>query len=296
MENKIYDNLTKKKFNSPDKGTVRLKSPYIGFLNSSNIFLSQLAFQNVENMYMNILLEQLQKKNNIIQQEFDESKCIEMIKSFQCDVEIDSNWIFFFNNDIRGQTNPRLLYKIFFNVKSKYITSFLKLLLDNLMPLPIFGKVTKSYRLQKEEEDFSDHQKYINWLKAPKLVLYFHDDSKSEQEMIDMIQNYVMVILSNISDELIYEISYDCYYSEDLKKITCGQSFTLPINKLMFLSQGGYAESGRLDIVRDNPLKLKDKFEGTNFYKYKDAIEFNLPFYKKKYLKYKNKYLKLKST
>jgi hypothetical protein len=192
-------------------------------------------------------------------------------------------------NGNNGREKPDSLFKLFFNVKAKYLQSLLELLVDILSPMDIYGKF--NFNIADNENDSP------LYLRTPKLLLYFYYPTETHKKALENIHNYIMIILDNISDEMIDQIACDCYVHEKTNEIACGQSFTLPINKLMFFNQGGFSESGRANIVTDrltDPYEktrlLQEQFDGENFYKYKEMDELEILYYQKKYYKYKLKY------
>jgi hypothetical protein len=292
----IYKALDQTKF-MPNFGTMQNR----GINNSSTIFLSKEAFIDVEKLYMRELLDTKLKKNILQENTYFKKNIVNLLEIKNFMIVDHRYWLFFYNNNsnnniknLLGKNNhgwgptSKSLFTIFFNVKAKYLQSLLELLIDILSPMDIFGKF--NHTIGRE----NDSTKY---LKMPKLVLYFFYPDETHQKPLANIHKYIMIILENISDEMIDKIACDCYFHDEDKEIACGQSFTLPINKLMFFSHGGYSESGREQIVSDTQLEahekideLKKKFDGENFYKFKGTEELEILYYQKKYYKYKYKY------
>jgi hypothetical protein len=310
----MYNKLDLNKF-SPNYGTQRGVYGKISD-NSSTIFLSKEAFRNVEKLYMHVLIDTKLKKTKLYENEEINLQQINKIlikNSLKVNVYTDEGMLYFYNNDDKSSDiytklqkekfdSDKSLFKLFFNVKAKYAQSLLELLVDILRPMDIYGKINY-ISFEEEDEEKDKETKDSAYLRTPKLVLYFYYPNISHQEALANIHNYIMIILENISDEMIHEIACDCYLHDENKEIACGQSFTLPINKLMFFNQGGFSESGRAGIVTKKGITLNEKtrllqeqFDGENFYKYKEMDELEILYYQKKYYKYKLKYKLLKNT
>jgi hypothetical protein len=275
------------------------KMDYVG--NSSSLCISEIAFIDLEKKFMNEIIDWEIKKQisepenlNIYQ---IRSNYIELLEKYNYNYSNDNDWIFYTTKGFikKDQLNPEKIWKLFFNVKREYIIQFFDLLLNILESEKITGKI-------------SIREQYLDNLFDPKLLLYFYSDDYPNQDIIKIIKIVVYKILANVSDRLVDTISCDCDINIkiDENKIVCGQSFTKKLNKLMYLGQGGFTESGRNLLVKgkntpeEKEKALSEHFDGENFYKYIGVPD---PFkeenirddYYKKYLKYKTKYFNLKN-
>jgi hypothetical protein len=158
------------------------------------------------------------------------------------------------------------IYTLIFYVNKQYSDFLLKLLISIIYPNNIYGLYT-----------------FDDTLSFDTIRLYFvfplMDELTDNDKKLDYINNYIMLILSNISENLISNMGVDCVFSD---YIQCGPTNTLPINKLMYFLQGPTSEQRFYDTQKT--------------YLFRDYPDLKTPYYEKKYYKYKLKYKLLKNT
>jgi hypothetical protein len=213
----------------------------------------QAIEEKINKLYINTLIGKYIKEYHFlfVDNMYTLDSIIQTIRDNKLKTE-DHLGSYYFNNTNIADIKKYSAYALFFNVKQKYLYPLLHLLISIILPHQIVGRF--------KYNDTSD----VNYL--PKIVLYFVYPEKSKQYVLNIITNYIMLILSNISEEIIEEISIDCVLNRS--KLQCCERGSFPINKLMFLKMT-YGVSGDYDNLK-------------------------IPYYEKKYYKYKYKYKALR--
>jgi hypothetical protein len=206
--------------------------------------------------YLRVLVSEYLKKYNFLfinNDIYTHESIIREIYSngLKCEKHLGS---VYFSNIDRSFDDLRTFptYALFFNVRQKYLYNLLHLLISIILPHQIYG----SFRTDETNESNA----------LPKIELYFVYPDKSKLDVLNIINNYIMLILSNISEEIIDEISMDCVLNG--RELQCCERGSFPINKLMFLK------------ITHSDVSDYDKLI--------------IPDYEKKYYKYKYKYKALR--
>ena len=200
-----------------------------------------------------------------------------------------SIWTFFrskdssFSSDVMGYDNARKQWKVFFNPKKEHFESVLHRIIQRCEKeeIPFTGKIVKSPEIQR-----GSNQPMIDDPCEPKMLFYFSAESSETSK--EQLRKFIEVIEKEFSQEEIN--NFGCEEGKREKWVEdnnnpntyskqsapqSGPSFTKQRNKLIFYSQGGFAESGRNTFVMSSFDKqgMEQKFEGDNYYLYKGEVD-----------------------
>ncbi len=182
------------------------------------------------------------------------------IQSYQ-----SSGWRFFAKGrPVEGVVDPTQQWKLFLNPKPEHFFEVMERVMKVLEKEPdVLGKIPQSNRsVRKGNRVFENPHE-------PKLLLYIRG-AKPKEDLVRIVE----ALEKEFSPEEIERFGFGMGLRGGRRQ--WGPSFTKKRNRLIYYTQGGYAESGRREAISQAQgdteqirIKLSSLFEGENFYRHK---------------------------